>query len=55
MRLFGLTVTKDPKPVPAPPTRFCTCDTVLHLCRSASLARDILLCLLLWNMIHQVR
>lgn len=52
MRLFGFTISKDPKSIPAPPTRFCTCDSLQHLCRSATLARDVLLAYWLWTQLQ---
>ena len=49
MRFLGFTITRDPKPIPAPPTRFCTCDSMQHLNRVAALARDLVLALFLWE------
>ncbi len=52
MRIFGLTITRDPKPLPAPPVRYCSCDSLLHLTRTAQLARDALLAWFLFNQMH---
>ena len=51
MRLFGFTITRLPKPIPEPPTRFCTCDSLAHLARSVQVARDALIAMWLLGQI----